>query len=53
MESFIGSSAKYNQQSAKHSFGEEARRAMQFHFEIDRRHWIVAHGILRRLWALS
>ena len=28
---------------------EEARRAMQFHFEIDRRHWIVAHGILRRL----
>lgn len=28
---------------------EEARRAMQFHFEVDRRHWIVAHGILRRL----
>lgn len=28
---------------------EEVRRAMQFRFEKDRRHWIVAHGILRRL----
>ena len=28
---------------------EEVRRAMQFHFEKDRLHWIVAHGILRRL----
>ncbi len=28
---------------------EEAARAAQFHFEIDRNHWIVARGILRIL----
>ena len=28
---------------------EEFKRARQFYFEIDHLHWIVAHGILRRL----
>lgn len=31
---------------------EEVKRAKQFYFEEDRLHWIIAHGILRRLLGL-